>query len=174
MTLSSYKINKIMEKWVNGKEVKAIAREEKVCPETVRRYLEKNGEQTGYNRGIIGQIESSKKTDVLSPIPNNRVELIGNKTVKKPKDRVHGKNSSPEVDRACSLLEQMMQQEDNIRTTLIDTESIDTQNPNQILAMKQLVGEIKNIHGQLAEFREELSHLQSSIKKHKDDDRLNG
>jgi hypothetical protein len=170
MTLSSYKINKIMEKWVNGKEVKAIAREEKVCPETVRRYLEKNGEQTGYNRGIIGQIESSKKTDVLSPLPDNRVELIGNKTVKKSKNRVHRKNPSPDIDQVCSRLEQMMQQEDNLRTTLLDSDSIDIHNPNQTLVMTQLVEEIKNIHGQLAEFRQELGCLQSSVKKKEDND----
>ncbi len=165
MTLSSYKINKIMEKWVNGKEVKTIAREEKICPETVRRYLENNFNETGYKRGTIGQIESSKKTDGVTCIPNNCVELGEINTIKKSNNKKHIKNQSPEIDSVCSRLELMMQQEENLRTTLLDTDSIKIQNPNQSVIMEQLMEEIKNIHGQLDEFRKEIGSLQSSVKK---------
>lgn len=165
MTLSTYKINKIMEKWVNGKEVKAIAREEKVCPETVRRYLEQNGDQTGYKRGFSEKNVSSKITVGAPPHQNNHAKLGEIKTIKKSKNKKHIKNPTPEIDSVCSRLELMMQQEENLRTTLLDTDSTVTQNPNQSVIMQQLMEEIKNIHGQLAEFRQELSHMQSSAKK---------
>jgi hypothetical protein len=165
MTLSTYKINKIMEKWVNGKEVKAIAREEKVCPETVRRYLEQNGDKTGYKRGFSEKIVSSKITFGAPPHQNNHAKLGGMKTIKKSEDEGQNRNASPEIDSVCTRLELMMQQEESLRTTLLDTDSIKIQNPNQSVIMQQLMEEIKNIHGQLAEFRKEIGSLQSSVKK---------
>ena len=150
-----------MEKWVDGKEVKSIAREEKVCPETVRRYLEKNRDQTGYTRGSSEMIPS-KKIDADSIIELDMVDSVKKNAIKNVKDNEQSKNASPEIDRVCSLLEQMVEQEDNLRTTLMDSDSFIAPNPNQTLMMKELFDEIKNIHGQLAEFRQELNKMRSS------------
>lgn len=150
MTLSSYKIKKIFTKWSNGKNIKEIAREEKVCPETVRRYLENNKDLSGYERGQSEQVIPKKK------MGNKAKKLQPVKTLQDP---------SSEIDQACSRLEQMMQSEDNIRTTLIESDPFDQRNPNQAVVMRQLVDEIKSIHGQLDEFREELQKIQSRPKK---------
>ena len=141
-----------------------------MCPETVRRYLEKNCEQSGYKRGSVNQLKSIKKPDVVSSKKDNTVGFNENKTTRKSKHGIKRKNPSPDIDLVCSRLELMMQQEDNLRTTLLESDSHDMQHPNQTVVMQQLMEEIKNIHGQLAEFRQELGSLQSSVKKNEEND----
>lgn len=51
MTITTYKEKKIVSKYLTNEKIQQIARDEKICPETVRKILEKHYGETGYQRG---------------------------------------------------------------------------------------------------------------------------
>jgi hypothetical protein len=194
MTLSPYKENKIIKKRTKGKKIKQIAREEKVCPETVRRCLERNSEITGYKRKSACQEQRKSKKESeksrfragdFTPIDtnqslenkndeNNFMQYSLENNVFDGKKRIvnsDNQDSNSEVDQICSILEKMKTQEDRIVNTLADQSMMNTtaDSPNT-LAIKQLIQEINDINVQLAEVREQITRMQSSEKQQKNNE----
>ena len=77
MTTSTYREKKMVRKFLTDVNIRQIAREEKVCPETVRKILEKNWGETGYQRGrsfqkMLGKDEYDRRVqyDCVLPSPS--------------------------------------------------------------------------------------------------------
>lgn len=186
MTLSLYKQKKIIDKWVKGGQVKTIAREEKVCAETVRRCLEKNKDKTGYKRGkssnkrrdnehvhsrfLAGEFSSdtqlrSKESSMNENMNSGFSRQNNSDDVKKMMMGSENLNLNSDVDQICSILEKMQKQEDSVVTTLTDHINFDEIDSNQTMLIKQLMQEIHTINTELSEVKQQITEMQSTRKK---------
>lgn len=182
MTLSTYKENKIIDKWLNGGQIKTIGREEKVCAETVRRCLERNEEKTRYIRNVSNKIDGGKK-DVSSRFIAGEVyfskDNFSNKSVieknVKGVDSNHSLGSLPkkdiekyssmkpmDIDHISILLEQIVDQESDIKTSLCNQLHFDENGSFNKKLMMQVVQDIKTLQSQLVEVQSELRKMKET------------
>lgn len=182
MTLSSYKEKKIIYKKRDGKKIKQIAREEKVCPETVRRCLERNFNQTGYRRNktsktksfnqneqnflVAGDFSSTKAIfNDSNSIEKNKIRNSTNQSFNLANDCSKKSGVQPmKLDQISTLLENLIGQGDDVEKTLSDTNEFDKTLVFDKEMMKQVVHDIHTLQSQLAEVQRELR----KIKENKD------